>query len=394
MHVNDGGNPVLDVFQILLLVVAAVLVVGQMYMPIPLLGQFNINYPNYSYSPSLLITSFGIAYAVGFLVFGPLSDYLGHKLVIVSGLILLAAASVAVAYGENTGLILARAVQGFVAASFPPVALSYIATHFSDRFKNWAISAIAISFLSAVTFGQLITIAFSDGTLYRQELLVSLAYLLLAVMLFFALTKTNHSNAKLKDTKTKLISPSLIVSFLFRKDLAYLYFITFSVLFVYIGHYIVVDDLLSDDFGNEGLHLRLMTLPFFLIGFLSPRLIKFGSERSLLYTYAAYLMLFILNFICYLLDYSYFNVFLLCVMSAMTALIIPNLIASISGRSHVEERGTALALYTIVLFVGASLSPIIFGFFVEKNSYLIEALFISGILSVNFFLLKSHIKEL
>ena len=213
-------------------------------------------------------------------------------------------------------------------------------------------------------------------------------------MLFFALTKTNHSNAKLKDTKTKLISPSLIVSFLFRKDLAYLYFITFSVLFVYIGHYIVVDDLLSDDFGNEGLHLRLMTLPFFLIGFLSPRLIKFGSERSLLYTYAAYLMLFILNFICYLLDYSYFNVFLLCVMSAMTALIIPNLIASISGRSHVEERGTALALYTIVLFVGASLSPIIFGFFVEKNSYLIEALFISGILSVNFFLLKSHIKEL
>lgn len=282
MHVNDGGNPVLDVFQILLLVVAAVLVVGQMYMPIPLLGQFNINYPNYSYSPSLLITSFGIAYAVGFLVFGPLSDYLGHKLVIVSGLILLAAASVAVAYGENTGLILARAVQGFVAASFPPVALSYIATHFSDRFKNWAISAIAISFLSAVTFGQLITIAFSDGTLYRQELLVSLAYLLLAVMLFFALTKTNHSNAKLKDTKTKLISPSLIVSFLFRKDLAYLYFITFSVLFVYIGHYIVVDDLLSDDFGNEGLHLRLMTLPFFLIGFLSPRLIKFGSERSLL----------------------------------------------------------------------------------------------------------------
>ncbi|CAM5192490.1 MFS transporter [Oligella ureolytica] len=394
MHVNDGGNPVLDVFQILLLVVAAVLVVGQMYMPIPLLGQFNINYPNYSYSPSLLITSFGIAYAVGFLVFGPLSDYLGHKLVIVSGLILLAAASVAVAYGENTGLILARAVQGFVAASFPPVALSYIATHFSDRFKNWAISAIAISFLSAVTFGQLITIAFSDGTLYRQELLVSLAYLLLAVMLFFALTKTNHSNAKLKDTKTKLISPSLIVSFLFRKDLAYLYFITFSVLFVYIGHYIVVDDLLSDDFGNEGLHLRLMTLPFFLIGFLSPRLIKFGSERSLLYTYAAYLMLFILNFICYLLDYSYFNVFLLCVMSAMTALIIPNLIASISGRSHVEERGTALALYTFVLFVGASLSPIIFGFFVEKNSYLIEALFISGILSVNFFLLKSHIKEL
>ena len=81
-------------------------------------------------------------------------------------------------------------------------------------------------------------------------------------------------------------------------------------------------------------------------------------------------------------------------MSAMTALIIPNLIASISGRSHVEERGTALALYTFVLFVGASLSPIIFGFFVEKNSYLIEALFISGILSVNFFLLKSHIKEL
>ena len=74
-----------------------------------------------------------------------------------------------------------------------------------------------------------------------------------------------------------------MISYLFRKDLASLYFITFNVLFVYIGHYIVVSELLADDFRNADLYLRLITLPFFLIGFFSPKLIRFGSERALLY---------------------------------------------------------------------------------------------------------------
>lgn len=389
---NYRTTIIFDCFQVFLLVIAGILVVGQMYMPIPLLSQFSFNYPDYGYPPSLIITSFGIAYAIGFLFFGPLSDYLGHKVVIVNGLVLLAAASIAVASGKSTELILARTIQGFVAASFPPVALSYISTNFSDRFKNWAISAIAIAFLSAVTFGQLITVTLSDGTLYRQEVLLALAYILLAITLFFTLNKTNRSSIQLKNNKAKLISLSSMISYLFRKDLASLYFITFNVLFVYIGHYIVVSELLADDFRNADLYLRLITLPFFLIGFFSPKLIRFGSERALLYIYATYAIFFILNFIFYFLEYSDFNILLLCVMSALSALIIPNLIASISGRSSEKERGTALALYTFVLFVGASLSPMVFDFFIKTDSYLIEVLFITAILVVNFFLLKSNLK--
>lgn len=389
---NSRQKMIYDLFQVFWLVVTAIFVVGQMYIPIPLLSQFGLNYPHYSYSPSLVITGFGIAYATGFLVFGPLSDYLGHRLVIINGLILLALSSIAVAVGENIGLILARIIQGFVAASFPPVALSYISKNFSGKLKNWAISVIAIAFLSAVTFGQLITVAFSDGTLYRPEMLLSLIYIILTIILFFTLNKTSYDNTNRKDNETKFINPSLIISYLFRKNLSYLYFITFNVLFMYIGHYMIVSHLLTDNFGNDDLYLRLLTLPFFLIGFFSPKLIRLGSEHSLFYIYTAYLISFILNLIFYFLEYSYFNIFLLCAMSAMTALIIPNLISAISRRSNEQERGTALALYTFVLFVGASLSPIVFSFFIEKMVFLIEIVFVIAVLIINLYLLKSNAK--
>lgn len=381
-------NLIFDALQLLLLVVAAILVVGQMYMPIPLLSDFHISYPDYDYPPAWVISSFGLAYAVGFLIFGPLSDYLERKLLLGIGLVLLALTSLLVAMSGGVNLLLARAAQGFIAASFPPVALAYISSQFSEPFKNWAISAIAIAFLSAVTFGQLITVAFSDGSLYHQQIFLSIVYIVLAFGLLVVLgSSSKNSMDGKKLTKPKLINLTSLLSNLMRRDLTYLYVIAFSVLFVYVGHYMVVSELFSST-GKQDLFLRLITLPFFLFGFLAPRLIKSGSDRALFYVYVTYLALFILNIVLNRFDLLLFNVVLLCAISAMTALIIPNLIASISSRATPHERGSALALYTFVLFVGASLAPIVFGYFIKTQQEVIEMFFAVVILSLNVLLLR------
>ncbi|MFP3700406.1 MFS transporter, partial [Burkholderia sp. SIMBA_013] len=88
------------------------LVVGQLYVTIPLVtdiaGRFGITPANAVLSGS----AFGFAYAAGFLIFGPLSDRYGRKRVILVGLIATALATFLVGLAPNFAILLsARAIQ-------------------------------------------------------------------------------------------------------------------------------------------------------------------------------------------------------------------------------------------------------------------------------------------
>src|SRR3954471_23236889 len=70
----------------------------------------------------------------GFLLLGGrMADLLGRRRVFISGLLLVAAASLAAGFAANDGqLIAARAAQGLGAAIISPSALSIVTTTFSD----------------------------------------------------------------------------------------------------------------------------------------------------------------------------------------------------------------------------------------------------------------------
>ena len=117
------------------LVTCALLVLAQLYLAIPLapviseaLGE------DETAAAAALGTTYALAYGLGFLIFGPLSDRYGRKPILVPGMAVLAVATAGLAAVSSLSMVaVLRTIQGFVAASFSaaafPVILSFVAMY-------------------------------------------------------------------------------------------------------------------------------------------------------------------------------------------------------------------------------------------------------------------------
>lgn len=140
-----------------LLVVVALLVLTQLYLAIPLL-----TYIGQSFSAATsgavtfaLATCFSLAYAGGFLLWGPLSDQYGRRPVMLVGLGALSIITLACAFAPSLPWLAGlRMLQGLAASSFAPVALAYLAEAVPARHRATAIGAMSTSFLVAGILGQ------------------------------------------------------------------------------------------------------------------------------------------------------------------------------------------------------------------------------------------------
>ncbi|WP_211366130.1 MFS transporter [Verticiella sediminum] len=142
-----------------LLVTTALFVLTQLYLAIPLLAHVGRDFG--SATPGAvtfaLATGFSLAYASGFLIWGPISDQYGRRPVMLVGLVALSIATFACAFAPSLSWLAGlRAVQGLAASSFAPVALAYLAEAAPPRLRATAIGAMSTSFLVAGIFGQAI----------------------------------------------------------------------------------------------------------------------------------------------------------------------------------------------------------------------------------------------
>ena len=142
---------------------AALLVVGQLYVAIPLLPGLAARFGTDLKGAALVGTAFGLAYATGFLVFGLLSDRIGRVRVILFGLLALTAATVLAALAETFSLLLAaRALQGLAAATFPPAALSLVVESLPAERRPFGIAAMSFAFLGAAPATQVLGAALAE----------------------------------------------------------------------------------------------------------------------------------------------------------------------------------------------------------------------------------------
>ena len=136
------------------LVITALAVLSQLYAAIPLLTP--VGEALGGSATFALSTGYGLCYAVGFLLWGPVADRYGRRRVMLIGLCLLA--STTLACGLTTSLpalALARGAQGLMASSFPPVALAYLSEAVAPRHRATAIGAMSTAFLVAGITGQI-----------------------------------------------------------------------------------------------------------------------------------------------------------------------------------------------------------------------------------------------
>jgi predicted MFS family arabinose efflux permease len=340
---------------VLVMTIGGLLVVGQMYAVIPLLPAMAKAWSTTSSAATWTATAFGLAYAFGFLVSGPLSDRFGRRRVIVAGLALLTVATGAVAAMPNlpAGVVL-RIVQGIGAAGFSPAALAYLSERIEPKHRSTALTYLVTAMVAAAIVGQLEAQALAAAVGWRGMFLVSAGTIaaLVAALWWIMLPDNPSGGHTVGDAFVAM--GKLVV----RPVLALIYVAALSVLGAFVAVYTALQLLGPPELVGHPkamLLLRASALPALIaVPLLAPLL---GRVRALLRAALAMVLAAAVLALLTLATGSVpvIAVLLLVFVAGLTAVSpgLTELVGNLSGAA----RGAGVAVYTFALLIGASLGP-------------------------------------
>ncbi|MDC2863151.1 MFS transporter [Bacillus sp. BP-3] len=344
-------------------------VVSSLYVTIPLVSIFASEFKVTIAKATLTSSAFSFFYAVGFLFFGPLSDRYGRKLIILLGLIVLAFVSPLLAFFNNlSSLIILRSIQGVAAATFAPSALAYVVEVFPLQKRVTTIGFVSTGFLMAGIVGQVFS-SFMATEFGWQSVFYCLAgmYLITAILviIFLPSNGVNPGNGNLLNVFKQ------IIVVLRNKQLLMCYVITLTLLLTFVGMYTTLGSYLGINFhltNQQILSIRSVGIIGMLLSPFAGKLVgEFGVNHILRSGIVMAILGLAVLGVCT-------NLSLLIVMSIIfvggISLTVPTLIVMV-GQFGGEYRGIAVSLYTFILFIGATLGPIIAITLLGIGSYVI-----------------------
>ncbi|MCP3799280.1 MFS transporter [Allokutzneria sp. A3M-2-11 16] len=331
--------------------VAAVLVVSQLYASIPLSALTAADFGVAESALAWSSTGFGLAYALGFLFLGPLSDRFGPGRVMVVGLAVAAVTTAAVAIAPGvSALVVLRAIQGFTAAAFAPAAMAYVAEQIDPRRRAIAYTILTSAFVSSAVIGQVGAQLLGDLAGWRAVFVVS------GIGLFAcAVWKKLALRADLVERPAVSVSPWRVMLELLRNRRLVLLFAAASTLLAgFVGAYSGIQ--ITGLADHDGLlWLRASALPaMVLTGVAAPFVTRLPAPRravvALGFSAVGAAITTVSGGSLVLIGVGMF-LFSACVVAAG-----PALVESI-GDNAGPARATAVSIYSFVLFIGASLGP-------------------------------------
>ncbi|MFI9778664.1 MFS transporter [Streptomyces sp. NPDC051956] len=341
-----------------------VLVVGQMYVTIPLMPQIADAWRVPTASAALSTTAFAFAHAVGSLISGPLSNRWGRRTVMVANVLAMAVvtALVPLAQGLTFGVTL-RALQGLFAGSFIPMSYAYVHARVAKERVPLALTVVSACMGATVVMGQV------EAQLLRSLLGWTSVFWVTAPLLIAGAAVTWKvllpDPAPTPDTlertggggAARVIASARVLP-LFLVILVGAGALTA----VYTGVQLHGPRSLTDD-GAAMLALRASALPALLIAVLvSPVLARFAAPRRALGALAV-TTLAMLGAALYGGDAFALGVALFVFMLGFSTLG-PALIQSVGSQAGAAQT-TAIALYGFTLNVGAGLGAQLPAFFHE-----------------------------
>ncbi|MGQ3671415.1 MFS transporter [Xanthobacter sp. TB0136] len=331
-----------------LLMACGFIVVGQLYVTIPMVAGIAAAFGVDPAHAALIGTAFGIAYAAGFLIFGPLSDRYGRKRMILIGLMATAVATALVGLAPSFGLLLAaRAAQGLAASIFPPVALSLVAEDLPPHHRPLGVSLMSFAFLGAAPLSQLFAVQ-TGSSLSTIMFELAPLYLLGAVGLYLAVAAKNIAPGVGSGTRGNRFAslvrdPGIIAAWA----------AAVTVLFGFVAFYSGTQ-IFGANIGVDLQTVRLIGLPPLLLTFAAaPMIRRYGAPV----TARIGLVLAALAIGVGAIASPTAIIVASGALSAGVAFAVPGLIATVAGRATNANRGLALAIYSFALFLGASFAP-------------------------------------
>lgn len=348
LHIEAHNLTPRHVALLVLLMACGFFVVGQLYVTIPMTAEIAARFGVEPAQAALVGTAFGMAYAGGFLLLGPLSDRFCRKRMILIGLTAAALATTLVGAASNFELLLAaRAAQGLVASIFPPVALSLVTEELPPQHRPLGVSLMSFAFLGTAPLAQLFATQ-EGGELSTTMLKLAPLYLLGAVGLLFAVTAKGAASG-LNDGAQN----SRFVSLLRNPGIVAAWAAAVTVLFGFVSFYSGAQAL-GSRIGIDIQTLRLIGLPPLLLAFAAaPVTRRYGAPT----TARAGLLLAALALGIAALGSPLAFAAASGLLSAGVAFAVPGLIATVAGQATNANRGVALAIYSFALFLGASFAP-------------------------------------
>lgn len=336
---------------------SGLVVLCALYMMIPLFSIFVSTFHITPNEAAWTGSIFSMAFAIGCLIFGPVSDRFGRKKVIVSGLLGLSVVTFAIGLSNSFNqLLFFRAIQGMLAATFSPAALTYVGDMFPPNKQVTTIGFISSGFLMAGIIGQLFSSfieAFMNWHLVFYVL--SIVYFATTILLFFILP--NDSIRKENVNFWTIIKKFKIP--LKQKPLLLSYGIAVMILLSFVGMYTSLEHFLKTNFqfDDQGIfYVRAAGMAGMFLSPLTGKLIdKFGMKNVLNSgLFCSIIGLFSMGLSQNLL----FTVLMSILFVSGIAIIVPSMIALI-GQLGGSEKGIATAIYIFILFIGASIGPIL-----------------------------------
>lgn len=329
----------------------------------------------------LIGSAFSLGYAIGFLIFGWLANYFEIKKLLITGLFLLMVSTFVTGFATTyTFIMIFRVIQGLCAASFAPLAFSIIIKVFPDNQRVAGISAVTTGFVMAGIFGQLYgSIVISSHPWSTVFYLQALIYVIMIIFMIFLVPKTGE----VLSTKTNFIAQ--LSKLLVNKSLLPCYIITVTLLFSFVGMYTVMGVFFQKSFGFDSQEI-VWIRGIGIIGMIASMIVTKVSKRlgmsrilsfGLICASVSVLIIGISNYTMLSIIMSVIFVFGITVSLPM----IVSLIGICAGR----QSGNAITLYTFILFIGATLGPIICNYIMERSgSYSLTFIFLTIVLGISF----------
>ena len=323
------------------LVFCAVVIVGQLYIAIPLMADLQARFAVTATTAALTGSAFGAGYAVGFLILGMLSDRFGRRPVLVAGVAATAFATVAVAAAPTFSLLIAaRLVQGFISSSFAPAALALVTEALPPARRGFGITAMSFAFLGSAPLAQSFAAAL-DGHMATTMWALAPLYALGAVALA-ALAPPPRTRKKDAASTPK---PALWRN----RALMFAWAASAMPLFGFVAFQTAVQALAAE-YGIDVAAVRLAGLPPLLLTFAAaPLLHRHGAPATARLGFSAMAVAFALA--------AAGGAAVIVaggVLAAGVALALPGVISTVASQADDANRGLALAIYGFILFVGAS----------------------------------------
>lgn len=358
------------VIVLLLLMAGAVLVAGQLYVTIPLAADLARRWQVSAAQAGWVGSAFGFAYAAGFLLLGRWSDRFGRRRVLLAGLLATAAASVLVACATGFAMLLgARAAQGLLAASFPPVALALVTEVLPPARRPLGISLLSFAFLASAPLAQFLAAQAAGLGLPVIMALTAAAYILLAAGLARTLPRPMDVSVSVSAPPLAGSQGSQGLSGLSMQAAPHPPQITApsqspppALLGTWLAAATVLFGFVAFHAGAQIMGLTAAELQALRLAGLPPLLFSFAAAglTRRIGALATARLGFVLAAFGLLTGWTGdFRPLLAAsvLLSAGIALAVPGLIGTLAARAMPDRRASAMSRYTFALFMGASVAP-------------------------------------